>query len=80
MHTLNMLIGMETPGGSVHLAYLSSAHPWGAITTYHVFSMCAYKIDMTICFPSYTHHPSTTSSSIAYFILVLTTITFSTKP
>ena len=46
--TFNMLIGVETPRGSVHSAYSSSAHPRGAITTYHVFSMCAYKIDITI--------------------------------
>ena len=46
--SVNMLIGVATPWGSVHLAYLSSAHPRGAITTYHVFSMCAYKTDMTI--------------------------------
>ena len=45
---INTLIGAETPRGSVHSAYSSSAHPRGAITTYHVFSMCAYKIDMTI--------------------------------
>ena len=46
--TFNMLIGVETPQGSVHSTYLSSAYPQGAITTYHVFSMCAYKIDTTI--------------------------------
>ena len=44
---INMLIGVEAPRGSVHSAYLSSAHPRGTITTYHVFSMCAYKIDTT---------------------------------
>ena len=43
--SLNMLIGVKAPRGGVHSAYLSSAHPRDAITTYHVFSMCAYKID-----------------------------------
>ena len=54
--TVNMLIGVETPHDSVHSAYsssasswdLSSSPSWGAITTYYGFSMCAYKIDMTI--------------------------------